>query len=141
MVKLDYQLGDSLWELMQRINILSNKSFSKFNLGYSQYSSLLIIGNNEGLSIKELAKIQIIEKSTAGKTIKKLEEKGFVKRVKSKKDSREFNLFLTMKGKKILPDLNKTYDLFLAEIVKPIKKKEREDYLKITKKINGGLVR
>lgn len=96
----------------------------------------MIIGENEGISIIELSKIQIIEKSTAGKTIQKLEKKGLVIRKQNLNDKREFNLFLTTKGEKILPKLYRTYDEILNNIFADIITVEKKQYFQITKKIN-----
>jgi DNA-binding MarR family transcriptional regulator len=64
------------------------------------FSSLLIIGENEGISLVELSKIQFIKKSIIGKIVQKLEAKKYIIKKINKKDRREQNLFLTKLEKK-----------------------------------------
>ncbi len=139
--KLDYDLGDALWELIQRLSLLNNQYFKQFDLGYSQYSSLMIIGYREGISIGELSKIQVIDKSTAGKTIQRLEKKGYATRKQNPNDKREYKLFLTKNGREILPKLNEVYDDFLKNIFSVLTFEEKEQYLNISKKMNEGLIK
>jgi len=107
---IDYDLANSLFSLLQKLATINNEHFKKFKLGYSQYSSLMIIGHEEGISIQDLSEAQLVDKTTAGKTVKRLEEKGLLTKKKSLADERSYLLHLTPAGKKILPSLNQAYD-------------------------------
>jgi DNA-binding MarR family transcriptional regulator len=136
----NYELADIFWELIQRVSILSNNNFKSFSLGYAQYSSLLIIAAEEGLSIQRLSELLIVDKTTASKTVQKLEKKGFVIKERSLNDGRGFSIFLSKKGKSIIPSLNKSYEGFVEKIFFQLTKKEREQFFQISKKIISNII-
>lgn len=62
---------------------------------------LYILGNHGPLSLQEIARYTSKDKSTVSSVIKKLEESGYVTKVKAEGDARFVKIKLTAKAKKI----------------------------------------
>lgn len=60
---------------------------------------LFLLGKQEGLSQKELAKILQITPATLAVTVKRMEKAGLVTRKQDEKDQRVFRVYLTEEGK------------------------------------------
>lgn len=75
-----------------------NSAFKDIGLGYSECIFLANLYENEGINQEELSSLLLIDKAITAKTIKSLENKGFLIRTISKKDRRAKNLYLTDKG-------------------------------------------
>lgn len=84
-----------------------NKAMKPFGLGFSSYNFLMYISKNEGVNQKQLCDILSLDEALGTRTMKKLEEKGFILRKRDAHDQRCYTLYLTQKGKEILPELKK----------------------------------
>lgn len=78
-----------------------SKEFSKFGIGSGQYLFLLNLYKNENITQEELTEKLKLDKATTARAIKKLEEEGYVKRIKRESDKRAYSLMLTKKAKDI----------------------------------------
>ncbi len=92
---------------------------------------LMHINDNEGLSQKELTKLIRIDKATTTKAIKKLQEDGYVKTTCCCHDKRLHELYLTEKGKNIIPKLQKIIDAFYDTLFEGVSNEDLEEYLRI----------
>ena len=59
-----------------------NVSLKQYGLGYSSYNFLLYISRNEGSSQKDICQTLAINEALATRTMKKLEQKGYIIRKK-----------------------------------------------------------
>lgn len=75
------------------------------NLGDCHPPVLVTIYLNEGLSQNELSKILHFNKGAIAKLVKSLEENGYIKRLADENDRRAHRLYLTDKGKQVIPIL------------------------------------
>ena len=82
-----------------------NKNFNIGNIGSGQYTFLLFLENNEGVTQEEMTCKLIIDKGTTAKALKKLEEEGLVKRSVDENDKRAYRVYLTADGKDIIKDI------------------------------------
>lgn len=82
-----------------------DKLLSDTNLNASQVPFLILIFENEGISMQELAIRGCFDKGTITKSIQKLEENGYVQSVPSSTDKRIRNLYTSEKAKKIIPQI------------------------------------
>lgn len=82
-----------------------DKVLNEYGLGYSQYTFLSAIYENEGMSMIELASSGSFDKGSITKAIAKLEEMGYVKIENSEEDKRAKKLFTTEKTKDLMPKL------------------------------------
>lgn len=85
--------------------ILINHYLKPYGIGSGQYIFLMYISKTEGISQKELSTLMMIDKTTTTKAIKKLEDIGYIYRIKDLEDKRYFKLYITEKGKTFMPVL------------------------------------
>ena len=70
----------------------------KLNLTYTQYIVMMYFWEKRTSNVKELGKTLLLDSSTLTPLLKKLENKGYITRVRSKIDERNVNLEVTEKG-------------------------------------------
>lgn len=91
---------------------------SGVNLSHSQLVVIQALCLEEGSSQSRLAALLNKDRSAIKRTVDSLERKGYIRR--EKKDNKEFELFLTDEGLKILPILQNaiesTKEKYLSEI-------------------------
>ncbi len=79
------------------ISYIRNIQFKKYNIGGGQHAFLTRIYENPGLNQEELSYMLKIDKTTVAKSLKRLEENGFIRKVKSQEDNRQWLLYPTDK--------------------------------------------
>lgn len=82
-----------------------SKEFSKFRIGSGQHLFLLVLYRNEGITQEELTEKLKLDKATTARAIKKLENEGYVKRIRKETDKRAYSLMLTEKAHSIKEDV------------------------------------
>ncbi|MDD3244196.1 MAG: MarR family transcriptional regulator [Eubacteriales bacterium] len=91
----------SIYDSVQRVEqgMLNN---TKLNLSISEMNILEIIGKSreEGCSVSHIARGLKLTLPTITVAVKKLEEKGYVEKVRSAQDARRLSIVLTHRGKK-----------------------------------------
>lgn len=74
---------------------------SEVDLTYTQYIVMVFFWEKKTSNVKELGKIMLLDSSTLTPLLKKLEQKGYIKRERSKVDERNLILTLTKEGEKL----------------------------------------
>lgn len=88
-------IGRAISVLYRQGNSFFSKKFSKFGIGSGQHLFLINLYKNDGISQEQLSELLLIDKGTTAKAVKKLEDLGFIKRVKDTEDKRVNKLYLT----------------------------------------------
>ncbi len=94
-------LGKYISKLYRQGNAFLTKKFNRYNIGSGQYMFLIQLYNHDGLSQEDLASQLNIDKGTTARAIKKLEDQGYITRVKDEGDKRANKIFLTQKAEDI----------------------------------------
>lgn len=76
-----------------------------YNLTYTGFITMLAIEEDEQLTVKELGSRIYLDSGTLTPLLKKLEEKGYIIRERSKEDERHMNVSLTKIGREIRQEL------------------------------------
>ena len=97
--------GKYIAAIYRHQQILINHQLKPYGIGSGQYIFLANISRNEGISQKELSRLISIDKATTAKALGKLEEEGYICKVRDPEDKRYHKLYLTQKGKDFLPTL------------------------------------
>lgn len=82
-----------------------DKKLSGFQIGSGQIQFLLMIYENEGISMQALAKMGAYDKGTITKSISKLEECGYIRQEMDVHDKRVKCLYTTEKAKAIIAEV------------------------------------
>lgn len=107
----------------------------EYNLGSGQFHFLMMLYNKDGVNQKTLAETLHIDKATSARAIKKLEEQGFVTRIRDANDRRNYNVFLTEKAKKLKPKIREMLRNWTKILLKDISKEDEEKLFNLLEKI------
>ena len=93
-LKLGVQLCFPLYACAKETVRLYKPYLDELGLTYTQYITMLVLWEEEKLTVKDLGKRLYLDSGTLTPLLKKLEAKGLLKRERSKEDER--NLFITL---------------------------------------------
>lgn len=99
MLKLDNQLCFALYACSKEIITLYKPYLNSQGLTYTQYITLLVLWEEDGLNVSELGNKLLLDSGTLTPLLKKLEKFQLLERVRDKDDERVVKVFLTDKGK------------------------------------------
>lgn len=122
--------------LSRAIHYINDINFRKLHLQKGQFVFVTRICENEGIHFTQLSELLKVDKTTTTKAVSKLIEAGYVSKIQSKEDKREYQLFPTGKGKAlydfIIEEENKNVELCF----KGLSKEEIEQACEIIKKMS-----
>lgn len=98
-------LGKSIAILHRREQKYMISKMKELGIGYSGYNFLLYLEIHSGSSQKEMGEALAVDEALAVRTMKRLEETGFIIRKKSEKNGRCYEIHLTEKGAGTVPKL------------------------------------
>ena len=98
---LDNQLCFALYAATNAITKAYRPKLKKVGLTYPQYLVLVVLWESDGLSMKGLMSLLKLDTGTLTPLVKRMEKAGLVTRVRSEKDERVVNVFMTTKAKKL----------------------------------------
>lgn len=108
LLKLENQLCFPLYVCSRQIVSLYSPYLKEFDLTYTQYIVFLALWEKDNITVSELCNTLYLDNGTLSPLVKKLEERGYVERLRSKDDERVVRIKLTEKGLNLKDDL---YDI------------------------------
>ncbi len=75
--------------------------FARYNLTAPRFYALVHLGDNAGITLKELSEKMFCDKSNATRIFKGLETEAYAERRRHESDGRSYRLFLTPSGKQV----------------------------------------
>lgn len=119
---LDDQLCFLLYSNFRKITRIYQDYLEPFDLTYTQYITLIVLFEKDHQSITDLGLRLNLDSGTLTPLLKKLEKKGYVKRVRGINDERMVYIDLTVQGNKLKEELQhvpidiaKHYELNIEE--------------------------
>lgn len=137
MLKLDNQLCFSLYATSKEIIRRYKPLLDNFGITYTQYITLLVLWERDGLKVKMLGERLYLDSGTLTPLLAKLENKGYILKKKDTKDSRETAVYLTDKGRELKEKI-----VVVPATMGACVKLELDDLLllqKLLKKVRSGL--
>ena len=128
-------IGRYISQIYRKGNSFISKEISKFGIGSGQIMFLMQLYKKDGISQEELAENLHIDKGTTCRAIKKLEEEGFLIRVKDENDKRAYKLYLTEKSKDMEDNIKGILYEWEKHISKDLSQEEVDFLLTVLKKI------
>lgn len=126
--------------IYRNLQSILNSKLQDVSIRGGQYDFLYVISQKEGITQKELSEELYVDKSTTAKAVKSLISQGYVVKESLSQDKRFVQLYLTEQGKKIKPQIQKTF-LELIEIsTSNLSDEEAEQAGILLKSILDGLV-
>ena len=123
------QIGRYISQLYRKGSTFINKGVSKYGIGSGQFMFLLELYIKDGKNQEEISEILKIDKGTTARALKKLEEQGFVTRIKDVNDKRANKIYLNNKAKEVEDGVLDVLIDWNKQITKTLTKEE-EDVLK-----------
>lgn len=95
----------SIGVIARSLDSISNIEFKKYDLTKGQYIYLVRIYEHPGIIQEKLAGMIKVDRTTAARVVKKLENNEFIVRKQAQDNKKEKQLFVTEKGKEVYPIL------------------------------------
>lgn len=86
--------------------IFINRETKHLNLTGGQLPCLIFLSHKQGITQDDIARKFQIDKGAVARSVKKLEDKEFIRRIPDPENRRKYLIFLTEKGKQTIPELN-----------------------------------
>ncbi|MCM1175136.1 MAG: MarR family transcriptional regulator [Blautia sp.] len=100
-LKLENQLCFPLYACSKEVIRRYKPYLDKLDLTYTQYIAMMVMWEKKEVTVKELGKCLYLDSGTLTPLLKKLEEKKFVERKRSKEDERSLIVTVTQEGEKL----------------------------------------
>lgn len=100
-LKLENQLCFPVYAASRLITREYQPFLDKLGITYPQYLVLMILWEEDGKPVNEIAKKLILNTNTITPLLKRMEQQGIIRRRRSGKDERKVIVHLTKKGKQL----------------------------------------
>lgn len=101
MLKLKNQICFPLYAVSNKITRMYKPLLDKLDLTYTQYITMMVLWEKKQVTEKQLGECLYLKSNTLAPLLKKLENKGYVKREKSKEDERSLIISITELGESL----------------------------------------
>lgn len=115
-LKLGNQVCFPLYAASREIIKLYKPFLDKFNLTYTQYITMLVLWENEKITIKELCKKLYLDSGTLTPVVKKLEAMNLIIKYRDKSDERVVIVELTDKGRELKEEVVKVPEQIFCKV-------------------------
>ena len=133
------QLYNLLKESFLLLDFGDRQLFGHFNLTAPRYYALVHLGNEPGMSLKELSERMFCDKSNATRIFKGLEAEGYAIRQPHETDGRTLRLFLTDEGTAVRSKAIAAHQAYNEKRLDCISTLEDENLIRGLKTLNGHL--
>ncbi len=100
-LRLKNQLCFPLYACSKEIVRMYKPFLDELDLTYTQYITMMVLWEQKQVSVKELGEQLYLDSGTLTPVLKKLEQKGYIKRERSKEDERVLVVTVTESGEKL----------------------------------------
>lgn len=128
-------IGKYISQIYRKGRAFINKGLLEYDMGYGQMLFLLQLYKQDGISQEDLTKKLSIDKGTTARSIKKLEQEGFIIRSKDEYDKRAYKIYLTDKSKEKQETVCNVLQDWEDILTENITEEERDTLINILKKI------
>jgi DNA-binding MarR family transcriptional regulator len=113
-----------------------NDSLARLELRPLQYTLLLVVAENPGVSQSGVCDALGIQKANGVPSMSELERRGFIIRRKSSTDARSYELHVTAKGRRILQRAGEVQSAHESRLIERIGVEGREQLLSLLGKLS-----
>lgn len=135
-LKLEYQLCFPLYATSKEIVKLYRPLLAPLDLTYTQYIVMLVLWEEEPLSVKHLGEKLYLDSGTLTPVLKKLESKGYLERKRDTEDERVLLVHLTAEGKKLAEEASGVPGKLFSQL--PLDADELAQLQQLTSKLLKG---
>jgi DNA-binding MarR family transcriptional regulator len=117
-----------------------HRAFSQWKLGSGSHHFLLILAQRDGLTQAELTEELHIDKANTARTMQKLLDSGYVRKQPDPDDRRAVRIYLTEKGKRLIPKIISIITNWTNTLTAGLSPKEKEAALRLLRKMVDNAV-
>ncbi|MPW25151.1 MarR family transcriptional regulator [Alkalibaculum sp. M08DMB] len=133
---MEKSIGRLVSILYRQSQVYINKCMKEYNITSAEHPFLLYLYKNEGISQDELSAYLYINKSATTRSIKSLEEKGYVIKKKDSLDKRINRIFLTSKARSHEEEIIRKTRCWSEFLAKDLDKETVETMLTVLQKMS-----
>ena len=115
--------------------IYFDRELAQKNIGSGQLSFLMVLSREDGINQEALTKNINVDKATTTRAVNKLIKEGYVKREIDQDDKRAYKIYLTQKGKKIIPILKDISSKWTGILLSGFSKKEEAQLFQMLERL------
>ncbi|WP_019394461.1 MarR family winged helix-turn-helix transcriptional regulator [Priestia filamentosa] len=125
--------------IARALDSISNIEFKEYNLTKGQYLYLVRICEHPGIIQEKLAEMIKVDRTTAARSIKKLETEGFIEKKDDHHNKKIKKLFPTEKGREVYPFLRREGDHSEKVALTGFSEQEREEVFQLVQRIRKNI--
>ena len=137
--KSNRHIGKYISLLHRKGSIFINRELSNYGIGSGQFMFLLELYIQDGRNQEELSERLKIDKGTTARALKKLEEQGFITRLKDECDKRSNKIYLTQKAKDVQENVYDILDGWNKKLRESLSKEEEDIVEKLLMKVCNNI--
>jgi DNA-binding MarR family transcriptional regulator len=122
---LDQQICFPLYAAARAMMQAYQPLLAKLGLTYPQYLVLMVLWEDDGLSVKGLGERLYLDSGTLTPLLKRLEEAGLLRRARATHDERVVELFLSAEGKRLKKRAEEVPGAIFCKLGVPLEKAQR----------------
>nr|WP_317332506.1 MarR family transcriptional regulator [uncultured Romboutsia sp.] len=134
-IKERKHIGKYISQFYRKGSAFINKEVSRYGIGSGQFMFLIELYKEDGKNQEEIAEDLKIDKGTTARALKKLEEQGFVIRIKDENDKRSNKIYLNDKAKDIREDVLGILNDWNKQITQSLTEEEEQMLEKLLEKV------
>lgn len=134
-LKLENQFCFPLYAASRLIIRAYQEDLEKLNITYTQYLVLMVLWENDNVTVNEIAEKLILNTNTVTPLLKRMESLQLISRFQSTHDQRKVMIRLTEQGKELQQDASKIPANLLAKLQLNFNETEIEDALELKNKL------
>ncbi|MGE4585665.1 MAG: MarR family winged helix-turn-helix transcriptional regulator [Sphaerochaeta sp.] len=135
----DRSLGKTFNHISRNIHWVVKHQLERYGVGSGQHFFLFLLDQSPGITQNEVSRKTNIDKATAAKGLAKLDLQGYIKRVPDTEDRRLRRLYLTEKGKEIIPKIKESLAQVTEICSADLSEKELEVLFSLLDKVESSL--
>ena len=124
-----------LWKAAKAVEGVDLASIAQTGLGLSDFTIMEALLHKGPLPINQIGQKVLLSSGSMTAAVNRLEIKGFVKRIQDPSDGRCFYVHLTKSGRKVIKDAYHKHQQNLERIAEVLTGDERNELVKLLKKI------
>ena len=129
----------SLRNVIKKMHGLGDRAMGAYGMSHAEMRLLLLLYGADGCSQEHIASRQNVDPTNVGRSLKKLETLGYIRRTRSREDGRANLVFLTDRGRDIRETVLAIKADIEAKATRNISREELELVSRILGKMDEGL--
>ncbi|MGG0792032.1 MarR family winged helix-turn-helix transcriptional regulator [Peribacillus simplex] len=125
--------------IARALDSISNIEFKEYDLTKGQYLYIVRICENPGIIQEKLAEMIKVDRTTASRSIKKLEINGFIEKKEDKHNKKIKKLFPTEKGKNVYPFIKRENDYSNIVALEGFSEREVETIFNLLQRVRKNI--